>query len=101
MTDKLLRALAFDGQVKVYVIDARDTVEEARRRHDTWRTATAALGRTLIGTALLAANLKGNDQLTTEITGTGPLEHIIATSDSKMNLRGFVNNPQLALDANS
>lgn len=100
MTDKLIRALAFDGEVKVYVINARDTVEEARRRHDTWRTATAALGRTLIGTALLAANLKGSDQLTTEITGTGPLGRILATSDAKMNLRGFVNNPQVALDAN-
>lgn len=101
MADKLLRALAFDGQVKVYVIDARDTVEEARRRHDTWRTATAALGRTLIGTALLAANLKGKNQLTTEITGSGPLERIVATSDSNLNLRGFVNNPQVELDANS
>lgn len=100
MTDKLIRALAFGGEVKVYVINARDTVEEARRRHDTWRTATAALGRTLIGTALLAANLKGSDQLTTEITGTGPLGRILATSDAKMNLRGFVNNPQVALDAN-
>lgn len=100
MTDKLLRALAFDGEVKVYVINARDTVEEARRRHDTWRTATAALGRTLIGTALLAANLKGSDQLTTEIIGTGPLGRILATSDAKMNLRGFVNNPRVALDAN-
>lgn len=100
MSDKLLRALAFDGQVKVYVIDAKETVEEARRRHDTWRTATAALGRTLIGTALLAGNLKGNDQLTTEITGEGPLEKILVTCDAKMNLRGFVNNPQVALDAN-
>ncbi|MGO1678293.1 MAG: Hsp33 family molecular chaperone HslO, partial [Ruoffia tabacinasalis] len=100
MTDKLLRALAFDGQVKVYVIDAKNTVEEARRRHDTWRTATAALGRTLIGTALLAANLKGNDQITADIIGEGPLGRILATSDAKMNLRGFVNNPQVALDSN-
>lgn len=100
MTDKLLRALAFDGQVKVYVIDAKNTVEEARRRHDTWRTATAALGRTLIGTALLAANLKGNDQITADITGEGPIGRILATSDAKMNLRGFVNNPQVALDSN-
>lgn len=100
MTDKLLRALAFDGQVKVYVIDAKHTVEEARRRHDTWRTATAALGRTLIGTALLAANLKGNDQITADITGEGPLGRILATSDAKMNLRGFVNNPRVALDSN-
>lgn len=100
MTDELVRALAFEGQVRVFVIQAKDMVEEARQRHDTWYTATAALGRTLIGTALLAANLKGNDRMTSTIQGQGPIGRIHAEGDARGNVRGYVSNPKVALDAN-
>lgn len=100
MADTLIKALAFDNQVRVYVVTATETVEEARRRHDTWHTATAALGRTLIATALLAANLKGEDTLSVEIKGSGSLGNISTDGSPNGMVRGYVGNPHVALDLN-
>ena len=100
MTSRLLRALAFNDEVRIMVIDAKELVAEAQRRHDTWQTATAALGRSLVGTALLAANLKGGDRLNVEIQGTGPLGRILCDGDATGHIRGFVEHPHVALELN-
>ena len=43
MSDYLVKALAYDGQVRAYAVKSTDTVGEAQRRHGTWPTASAAL----------------------------------------------------------
>lgn len=100
MTDQILKALAFDGQVRVFVLDLTQSVDEARRRHDTWHTATAALGRTLVATSLLGSNLKGEDRLSVEILGEGPVGRIVTDGDSIGNVRGYIQNPHVALELN-
>lgn len=100
MTDQLLKALAYDGQVRVFVLDATATVNEARERHDTWHTATAVLGRTIAATALLSANLKGSDRLSVEIIGDGPIGRVLTDGDANGNVRGYVTNPKVALELN-
>ena len=47
--DKIIRATAADGYIKMAVITAKDTVERARQIHKLSPTACAALGRTLCG----------------------------------------------------
>lgn len=101
MTDQILKALAFDGQVRIFVLDLTNSVEEARRRHDTWHTATAAMGRTLVATSLLASNLKGEDRLSVEVLGEGPVGRIVADGDSVGNVRGYIQNPHVALELNA
>ena len=101
MTDQLLKALAYDGHVRVFVLDATQTVNEARERHQTWHTATAVLGRTLAATALLSANLKGTDRLSVEIMGEGPVGRVLTDGDSFGNVRGYVTNPEVALELNA
>ncbi|MGO4929480.1 Hsp33 family molecular chaperone HslO [Fundicoccus sp. Sow4_D5] len=100
MTDQLLKALAYDGQVRVFVLDATKTVNEARERHQTWHTATAVLGRTLAATALLSANLKGTDRLSVEIIGEGPVGRVVTDGDAYGHVRGYVTNPEVALELN-
>lgn len=100
MTDQLLKALAYDGQVRVYVLDFKNSVQEAHERHDTWHTATAVLGRTLIATSLLAANLKGEDRLAVEIQGEGPVGKVVTEGNSIGNVRGYIQNPHVALELN-
>lgn len=100
MTDQLVKALAYDDQIRIYVVDATQTVSEAQKRHTLWHTATAALGRTLVATLLLAGNLKGEDRITTQIKGTGPLGLIASEGDTHGNVRGYVSNPQVALPLN-
>ncbi|UUX32881.1 Hsp33 family molecular chaperone HslO [Fundicoccus culcitae] len=101
MADKLLRALAFDKQIRVYVVDATQMVAEAQQRHKTWHTATAALGRTLVATTLLAGTLKGDDRITVEILGDGPIGHIVADGNASGDIRGYVANPEVALALNA
>lgn len=98
MKDKLLKALAFDGQVRVVIINGKHMVQEAQERHGTLLNATAALGRTLMGTTLLASNLKNDETLTTRLMGNGPLGGILAVSDGKGRAKGYVQNPEVRLE---
>ncbi|MCW6660358.1 Hsp33 family molecular chaperone HslO [Aerococcaceae bacterium NML191292] len=101
MTDQLLTALAYEGQIRVLVLRATELVQQAQQRHDTWHTATAALGRTLAATLLLGANAKGEERISVEVAGSGPLGRIVCDSDDKGNVRGFVNEPHVALELNA
>ncbi|EFR31657.1 Hsp33 family molecular chaperone HslO [Eremococcus coleocola] len=101
MTDQLMKALAFNQEVRLFVVKATETVEEAHQRHDTWQTATAALGRTLIATSLLAANLKGKDRLNVVVDGQGPLGRIMAEAYNDGRVRGFASQPHVALPLNA
>lgn len=96
--DKILRATAADGFVKMAVADARDTVERARAIHSLSPTATAALGRTLCAASLLGDAMKEEKgSLTIRINGGGPIGSVVAVSDTEGNVRGYVENPQLHL----
>ena len=59
MNDYLVKALACDGQVRAYAVRTTDTVAEAQSRHQTWRTASAALGRSMTAGVIMGAMLKG------------------------------------------
>ncbi|UFU01492.1 Hsp33 family molecular chaperone HslO (plasmid) [Radiobacillus kanasensis] len=100
MNDYLIKATAFDGAIRAYAIKSTDTVEEARRRHDTWATASAALGRTLTITIMLGAMLKGNDKLTVKLEGNGPVGPIIADANAKGEVRGYITNPHVDFELN-
>lgn len=98
--DYLVKALALDGQVRVYAVSTTNLVEEARERHDTWATASAALGRTLSIGVMMGAMLKGEEKLTIQIKGGGPLGSIIVDANSKGEVRGYVQNPHVDLPLN-
>ena len=96
--DKIIRATAADGFVKMAVADARGTVERARAIHACSPTAAAALGRTLCAASLLGDAMKEEKaSLTIRINGGGPIGSVVAVSDSDGNVRGYVENPQLQL----
>ncbi|KAB3924650.1 Hsp33 family molecular chaperone HslO, partial [Bacteroides uniformis] len=65
--DYLIKAIAYDGKVRAYAARTTDMVNEAQRRHDTWPTASAAIGRTMTASLILGAMLKGEDKLTVKI----------------------------------
>lgn len=101
MTDYMVRAIAGNAQIRAFAATARDTVETARQAHDLSPVATAALGRTLIGGAMMGATLKGEkDVLTLQIKGDGPIGQITVTADSKGIVKGYVQNPSVMLPPN-
>ena len=100
MNDYLVKALCYQGSIRAYAVCATDTVAEAQRRHDTWSSSTAALGRTMIGVLLLGATLKGEDKLTVKIQGNGPAGAIVVDSDGNGRTKGYIKNPHVSLKLN-
>lgn len=100
MTDKLIKALAFNNEIRIYVLDATKMVSEGQSRHETWSAATAALGRAMLGTTLLGAMLKGDDKLTVRIEGNGPVGYILVDSNARGETKGYIHNPKVSFDLN-
>jgi molecular chaperone Hsp33 len=94
--DTILKALARNGAIRIFVADTTLLVREAAERHQCYPTAAAALGRTMSAGALLAAFLKGEDEkVTIQINGGGPLGTILVDANGKGDIRGFVANPEV------
>ena len=96
--DQIIRMIAKDAPVKASAISGRDLVERARNIHMLLPVATAALGRALMGTSMMGDALKEeNGAVTLQIKGGGPLGTVLAVSDSRGNVRGYVQNPHVEL----
>ncbi|MBT2583531.1 Hsp33 family molecular chaperone HslO [Planococcus sp. ISL-109] len=100
MSDYLVKALAYDGQIRAFAARTTKTVGEAQRRHYTWPTASAALGRSMTASVMLGAMLKGEEKLTIKINGGGPIGTILVDANAKGEVRGYVSNPQTHFDLN-
>lgn len=95
MKDYLVKAIAFDQTIRIYAINASNTVRQAQKIHGTWPSATAALGRTMVISAMMGSMLKGNERLTVRVQGGGPIGEIIVDANAKGEVRGFVSNPEV------
>ncbi len=94
MKDFILRATAADGAIRAFACNSTETVETARKIHDTTPVATAALGRLMAAGAMMGAMLKGeNDKLTLQIKGDGPLQGILVTANGNVDVKGYVFDP--------
>jgi molecular chaperone Hsp33 len=100
MKDYLVKALAYDGEVRAYSVCSTGIVKEAQERHDTWSNASAALGRTLTAGVMMGAMLKGDQKLTLKVEGNGPIGHILVDSNAKGEVRGYVQNPHVQTELN-
>jgi len=93
VADRVARALGHGGTVRALAAVTTDLVEEARRRHDTAPTATAALGRALTGALLLASTIKRDERLSLEFSGDGPLRGVLVDATPDGDARGYVLRP--------
>jgi molecular chaperone Hsp33 len=100
MLDKLVKAVALDGQVRISAVDATGVVREAQNKHDTWSASSAALGRMLVGTLLLGSDIKDDARISVQISGDGPAGKIITAVDGEGHVKGYVQNPHVSLEAN-
>ena len=95
MSDHLVKATA--EAVRIFAAVSTDLVGEAVKRHDCYPVAAAALGRTMTGALLLAANLKNEEAVTVKIQGDGELGKIVADAVPEGYSRGYVDNPHVDL----
>ena len=95
--DQLIQGTAAAGTMRVMAAITTETAAEAVRRHQTSPTVSAAFGRVLTGTLLLASSLDDFDRLTVKIECSGAVEGIIAEANSDGKVRGYVKNPNAEL----
>lgn len=94
MSDRLVKLLAHVDMAKITCIDSTELVEKARSVHKLNPTPTAALGRTLTMTAMMGAMLKEDgEKITSQIICEGPVKSILAVSDNKAHVKGYVGEP--------
>lgn len=97
MPDTIIRATAADGAIRATAVVSTQTVEDARIRHATSATATAALGRSLTAAALLGAGLRDGQSVLLRVLGDGPIGGVIAQADAAGHVRGYAVHPHVDL----
>ncbi len=96
--DRIIRTITSDGSLMAAAIDSTQLVYTAQRLHKLTKTSCAALGRLLTGASLMGAMLKeANASLTVKVAGDGPLGSLLATSDSRGYVRGYLDHPEVEL----
>lgn len=101
MQDKIMKFLAYNGKISVICAETTQLVEEARKIHDLSPVVTAAFGRMLTATAIMANEMKNEkDKMTVQIKGNGPLQMMIATANNFPKVKGYVVNPTVDLPLN-
>ncbi|PTQ56560.1 MAG: Chaperonin (heat shock protein 33) [Candidatus Carbobacillus altaicus] len=95
--DLYLRAVAYDGQVRVFFARTTRSVEEIVRMQETSMTGAAALGRTGTMAAIMGKMLKGEKSVTIYVRGNGPIGTIIALADGEGHFRVTAQHPEIEL----
>lgn len=102
MTDYMVRATAANAQIRAFACTTKELTEKARSLHETSPVMTAALGRLLSAGVMMGNMLKGEeDLLTLQIKGDGPGRGLTVTADSKGNVKGYPDVPDVILPPNA
>jgi len=99
--DFLQIGTAFNGTVRLYIAKTTQIVSDAKEIHDTYPTATAALGRLLTVTLMMGAMLKGDQTIAVKMEGDGPIGRIVCESDTSGRVMGYLGNGGVYLKYNN
>lgn len=89
------QGLGFKGQVRFFITDSKELVQELNEINQASPVAAAALGRSVTITSLMGLMLKGNDKLSTTIAGDGPAGKIICVANAKGEVKATIANPHI------
>lgn len=92
--DKIVRATAKDGMVRIIAGITTELVNEGTRIHECTPVASAAFGRMLTAGALMGTTLKSSKEVVTlKIDGMGEAKGITVTAHDDASVKGYIGNP--------
>ena len=84
------------------VLDTTDMVNKAMQIHNLSPVCAAALGRTLTVSTFMSSFLKGDkEKLSVTVAGDGLGGKITVSGNGKLQMRGYIDNPQVHLPLNT
>lgn len=95
MKNKVLTGLGLNDEVRFFIVDSKELVNELAKKNVTTPVCSAAIGRSATITALMGLMLKKNQTVTTILEGNGPAGQIITIANSDGEVRATMNNPQV------
>ncbi|MBL4931085.1 MULTISPECIES: Hsp33 family molecular chaperone HslO [Clostridium] len=102
MEDRIIKATAKGGYIRIIAGQTTNLVQEGARIHDCTPTAASALGRMLTGAALMSTMLKSDKEvITLQIKGGGEAKGVTVTAYSDATVKGFIGNPYVNPPLNS
>lgn len=101
MKDKIVRATAKDGMVRIIGGITTNLVSDGTSVHECTPLASAALGRMLTAAALVGRTLKSEREVVTlKINGGGKAKGVTVTGYHGSEVKGFIGNPYVELPLN-
>ena len=100
MKNYLLKALAYDKQVRIYVVRCDNVLNSLAKRLNYYPSALAAVGRVMAFTTMMGGMLKLEETVTVKVDGDGPIGLIMAEADAHGHVRGYCDNPHCHFEYN-
>jgi molecular chaperone Hsp33 len=98
VSDRLVRAIDRERNVRVAAAVTTRLVADAARRHQLSPAASNAVGRALSSGLLLATLTKGDERVTVQIIGDGPVGSITVDATGSGDVRGYALHGQAGAD---
>lgn len=100
MKDYLVKALAYNDNVRIYCVTCPNTLNEIGDRFSYYPSALDAVGRVLSIGAMMGSMLKKEETVTIRVDGNGQIGKIIVDADAHGHVRGYCDNPHCHFEYN-
>jgi len=96
--DCMIHGMLVDRALRFVAIDGTQLVRDAQKTHGLSRVATAALGRQLLMTSMIATLCKNaTDTVTTVLAGNGPSGNLVCVGRNGGLVKGYATEPEVEL----
>jgi molecular chaperone Hsp33 len=95
--DVLVRAIAPADDLRIVAAVTTAAVREAVERHALGGTAASVIGRAITSGLLLATMTKGEERVTLQLAGDGPLRSVTSDANAVGDVRAYVARPDATL----